>query len=314
MPTLDEINSAAYQEQLRRQAEQQLAPTRDIALSSLDINEQEIARQEAEARRQNDLANLGLNQQETTLKRQSDTLAQTLQEQAQKSGQSLQERFNQLGLLQSGMTAAGLGDVQKTLAKGVAENEADKASRLAQLALERAGLTGTLTSSLANYGLQRQTVGLKRQEAQQNYAGGINELVSQLVEGARQSELQRIDAQQKAASAKAAAANPFAGLLGGTTTAPKAQPAQTAQPTTVPLNEYFKSLFDQGQYVQGTEEFADALSKATTIGGAANPYLGMTKDQILEVAYQVRKPYETQKQTLQNTGYVSPTSYFGMRG
>lgn len=275
MASLEEIGSQAYQEELKRQAEAQLAPTRDLGYQALDLNLQDIGQQEA------------------NVTRQAENLAQTLREQAVRSTKGMEERFNELGLLQSGLTAAGLGDIQKTLGKGLTESEQDKAASLANLALQRAG------------------IGIKRQQVQQQYLTDVNSLVNQLIETARQAEIQRLSDIAAAKKASSGTSNPFAGLFN------TAQP-QTAQAK--PLDQYFKELFDAGQYVQGTEDYADALSRASHLdSGEANPYYGMTKDQILAVAYNVRKPYESSVSPqimakVPSTGYVSPTKLFGLKG
>lgn len=83
----------------------------------------------------------GLDQNALDINQNYDTLGKTLQDQANKSNLSLQERQNQLGLLQSGLTASGLGDIQKNLNTSTTQNEQQRASRLANIALQRAGLT-----------------------------------------------------------------------------------------------------------------------------------------------------------------------------
>jgi hypothetical protein len=147
--TLEQINSPDYLKQLRAQAETQLAPTRDLALNQIQLEEQ------------------GLGNQEKTINRGADTLAEELRKGAETSNKSLTENFNNLGLLQSGLTAAGLGDIQVNLNKGIKETEQDRADRLADIALQRAGL------------------GIKRTQVQQSYGTSIDDLVKQLLQGAK---------------------------------------------------------------------------------------------------------------------------------
>lgn len=165
MATLSEINSPAYLTKIRKQAEARLAPTRDIALKQIGLEE------------------VGVGQLETQAKREAANLTRILEENAKNASGGLQERYNELGLLQSGMTAAGLGDIQKDLFRGKKETEQDKASRLAALALQRSG------------------IGLKRAETQQNYLGGVNDIVRQLIETARQDAMAREAASRARASA-----------------------------------------------------------------------------------------------------------------
>jgi hypothetical protein len=121
------------------------------------------------AMNQFDLESQGLRQNEFDINRNYDNLGRTLAEQAQKSRSTLTENFNNLGLLQSGMTASGLGDVESTLARGTKETEQERASRLASIALERAGL------------------GVARQQAVNQTNSKVDDLVSELLGGSRKS-------------------------------------------------------------------------------------------------------------------------------
>jgi len=139
-----------YINKIKQQAASIYDPQRDLALNAID--------------QQN--AGLDINQNDIT--RQYDTLGQNLKDQALKSNQALEERRNQLGLLQSGGTAAGLGDIQKNLNTNLANAEQDKASRLAQLALQRAGLT------------------TQRAQIQSTYTQSLNDYVNKLLDSEQQ--------------------------------------------------------------------------------------------------------------------------------
>ena len=113
------------------------------------------------------LNNLQLDNNENQINQNYDTVGANLVDQAGKSTNSLKENQNNLGLLSSGMTAAGLGDIQVNLGKNQALNEQDKANKLADIALQRAGITN-------------QTV-----IAQNTYNQGVNDIVTKLLEGAQ---------------------------------------------------------------------------------------------------------------------------------
>lgn len=311
MPTLAQIGSPEYQAELRRQAEASLAATRDLALNQIGLGEQGLAQQENTIKQQNALANQNLDLNQTDIQRQYDALGKQLQDEAVKSRGYLTENFNNLGLLQSGLTAAGLGDIQKTLVKGQTESEQDRASRLASIALQRAGLTTAMQSDLSNIGLQRAGLGLKRTEVQQGYSKDVSDYVNQLLQQQYATEQARLDAIKASQSSGggSAVSSVLAQLLGA-----GGQQAQGAIQTP-DLGQYFKKLFDAGQFINGTEDFARALDKADTIGGAPNPYKGLGLDNILRVAYDIRKPYEKNPPSITGIqGYVSPTKYLGMRG
>lgn len=312
MATLAQISDPAYQAQLRKQAEEQLAATRDLALNQVGLGEQGITQQENTLKQQNALALQGLGQNETDIQRQYDALGKQLIDEATKSRGYLTENFNNLGLLQSGLTASGLGDIQKNLYKGQTETEQDRASRLADIALQRAGLSTSLEGNLANLGLQKASLGLKRTEVQQGYQKDVADYVNQLLQQQYATEQARIAAEQAAANrAAASSGSDMSGVLQALFG--NATQAQGPQPTTPTLDQYFKGLFDQGQFINGTEDFARALDMADTIGGAPNPYKGLGLDNILKVAYAVRKPYETSNNYPTSGGYVSPTKYLGMK-
>lgn len=146
-----------YVNKIKQQAASIYDPQRDLALNKIDQS------------------NAALDINQTDIGRQYDTLGQNLRDQASKSSQALEERRNQLGLLQSGGTAAGLGDIQKNLNTNLANAEQDKASRLAQLALQRAGLT------------------TQRAQVQIQYTQGLNDYVTKLLDA----EQNRRDTEEK---------------------------------------------------------------------------------------------------------------------
>lgn len=69
-----------------------------------------------------------------------DTLGSNLQLAAKNAQSAFEERQNQLGLLQSGNTAAGNGKIASDLSNNTAQNESSRAQALAQVALQRAGI------------------------------------------------------------------------------------------------------------------------------------------------------------------------------
>jgi len=164
-----DINDPKYLAGLRKKAEASLAPTRDIAFKQIGLETQ------------------GIKDQEVQAKREANELTRILEENASKGSQSMEERYNQLGLLQSGRTAAGLGAIQEDLFRGKKETEQDKASRLASLALQRSGL------------------GLRRAETQQQYVLGVNDLYGRLLDQARAEEERRLAAMERRRAASAAA-------------------------------------------------------------------------------------------------------------
>ena len=77
-----------------------------------------------------------------------DALVKQLREEAVKGGKSMKEQFNTLGLLQSGMTAAGLGAIETTTQEGVTKAGIDRAVKMADLALEEAGFESGLQEKI----------------------------------------------------------------------------------------------------------------------------------------------------------------------
>lgn len=204
--SLAELYSPEYTAELRKRAEEQLAPSLGLQNQALDLSLQDLSNQE------------------TQVNRSADTLADTLRKQAIVSTRGLEERQNQLGLLQSGMTAAGLGDIQKTLNKNIGQSEQDRAAQLATLALQRSGY------------------GLKRAEIGQQYQASISDLVNQLL--AKDVELYKAT---HPASSGSSVSNPFAGLFGN------AQPAQPT-PEVPKIGNFTLDELRQNQ-ISGTNDF-----------------------------------------------------------
>jgi DNA primase len=145
MPTLEEINSPEYQARIRKQAEEQLAPSRDLTLNEIGLGEQQLT------------------QDTTDINRNYDSLTQSLREQAERSRKQTISDQSNLGLLRGSGTEAILGDIEKTLYKKSTETEQDRASKLANIALQRSGL------------------GIKKAEVQQQYNASVSDLVNQIL-------------------------------------------------------------------------------------------------------------------------------------
>ncbi len=146
--TLDQILNdvqgyGELQSGAQKTATSRLKPQLDLSLNALDI------------------AGAGLNQEETAINRRRDTVGENLV----KSAQGFEERQNQLGLLRSGQTSAGLQDI---LVKQKGMNEQDRAAELGRVALERAG------------------IGTRRAQTQLQYAQSVDDLVNQLIQGGDQ--------------------------------------------------------------------------------------------------------------------------------
>ena len=310
MPTIAQISSPEYQAELRRQAEQQLAASRDLALNQIALGEQ------------------GIGQQEVTANRTADTLAEQLrrtaelsnienQKQARVSGLGLQERFNQLGLLQSGLTAAGLGDIQLNLNKALTETNYGLNKGLQQSEQDRA-------ASLANLALQRAGLGLKRTEVQQGYLKDVSDYVNNLIQQQYAAEQARLQAEE-AARAKASAAGQgtavnalLNALLGG---GGKTTPATPNVPSVGGM-----AIDDIKRNIQGDKVVATFLKNGSTV---TEP---VTREQLADILSGIGYNNTSSRNTsiwstimgqiyqivpdvknTPNTGhYTSPTQYFGM--
>lgn len=179
-------------DEYRRQAEQALKPSLDLGLNRLALDES------------------GLGQQEAQVGQNYDRTIRDLEEAARTQQGSFEERQNQLGLLQSGLTSTGLGKIQSDLFRGRQETAQDKANRLADLALQRAGL------------------GIQRQQLQQTYTSSIGDLVQKLLD---QEETRK----KSAASAGGFGSKTMGILGGGNGPAPQAAPAPTPIPEAVSI-------------------------------------------------------------------------------
>lgn len=165
------LEDQAFVDKTKQQAASIYDPQRDLALNAIDQS------------------NAGLNINQTDIGRQYDTLGQTLKDQANQSNNYLDSRSAQLGMLRDGSQAVGMGDIQKKLNTNLGNAEQDRASRLAQLALQRAGLT------------------TQRAQVQGTYTNSLNDYVAKLLDN----EQQRRDAAEAAAEAKrkSAASNSY---------------------------------------------------------------------------------------------------------
>lgn len=232
---LANFNSADNLNRLRTQATQTLQPTLDLGNQQLSQNA------------------LDVNQS-------SDQLAKTLQDQARSSRGSLLEDQNNLGLLQSGLTSSGLGKIQTDLNTNVTNNEQQRASKLANIAIQRAGLGQTFQSNIGN-------------------------LVNQLLGG----QIDQYKATHAAPSAGGSSSgiDPLTGsllaaLLGGGQNTP-AQPSKES--IVSDLTNTLHDAFSQGINVQGTESILPSLY---------NEFQGvLTPDEINQIVFATRKPYET---------------------
>lgn len=74
-----------------------------------------------------------------------------LQQEGTRAQSSLEERMNQLGLLQSGATAAGIGDIKKETLKGINRADIQRAIKSADLVLEEAGYTSDIATKREEY-------------------------------------------------------------------------------------------------------------------------------------------------------------------
>lgn len=165
------MNSPERQQYVQNTAQNQLKPT-------LDLSEQSINDQKSALQQQNDLGMQNLTNQESKVIQNYDTVGQNLINQAKTANNQFQSDQNKLGLLQGSGTSYGMGDIQTNLTKNQTLNEQDKANQLADLAIQRAGLTSTLNSGLKNLDLQ----GV---QAQNTYGQSLNDLVSKLISGSR---------------------------------------------------------------------------------------------------------------------------------
>ncbi len=127
----------------------QLVADRDAALQKLTMLNQQLQGQDQAVQAQVP----GINQN-------YDTLGNNLKTAAQSATQTLEERANQLGLLQSGLTAAGEGKIQSDLSQNTAQNESARAAALAKVALDRAGIAVNESLNTAEAGRLETKFGL----------------------------------------------------------------------------------------------------------------------------------------------------------
>lgn len=107
----------------------------------------------------NQLQGQQLTQNANDINTGADTVGTTLQKTAANSSGAYQARMSQLGMLGSNVTGQGLGNIATQLQKDVGTNETDRASRLASIAISRAGLANqqNLETTTYNNNLQDAT-------------------------------------------------------------------------------------------------------------------------------------------------------------
>ena len=82
-----------------------------------------------------------------------------LQLQGTRAQSGMEERMNQLGLLQSGSTAAGIGDIQKETLKGIGRADIQRAIKDADLVLQQAGFESDIGQQVAGEASRRYNEG-----------------------------------------------------------------------------------------------------------------------------------------------------------
>jgi hypothetical protein len=202
---------------------------------------------------------LGFDQNETDINRNYDRLSQTLQEQADATRRAFEERQNQLGLLTSGGTAAGLGKISSDLVRSQTESAQDKASRLASLAIQRAGLK-TQETALRNTTSQsindmvaklltgsRQDVAASKKALEEQNALSTLDLGDRIVMIDKNGNIVKEYAKR---SLSGGGSNPFAGLnLGGDQNVPSATTTESPKIGNFPISDLMQNQ------VQGRNEF-----------------------------------------------------------
>jgi len=165
------VNDPEFIKNLTGIATAQTQPTTNIGLQS-------ISDQQGVLKQNYDLGGNQLSQNTNEANQAYDTVANNLIKNAANSTGSLEENYNNLGLLRSGMNAAGLGDIQSTLNKNQGLNEQGRANKLANIAIQRAGLTNTYNSGMANTELNKTLVNTNANQS-------INDIVSKLLSGSQ---------------------------------------------------------------------------------------------------------------------------------
>lgn len=174
-----------------------------------------------------------------------DELTKTLNEAAKNAQASMEERNNQLGLLQSGNTAAGEGKIASDLSSKLGNAAQVKANALADIALQRAGLANTSALATANYG------------------NDLTDAINKLLEGGNstRSDMLKQIADAKAAQVKAA-----------TTATKKASGSSSAKSSSKATAET-KRLNALNQELEKA-----AVSKNTYVGASATK----TREQLIQ--------------------------------
>lgn len=246
----------------------------------------------------------------TDTNRTYDNLLRTLREGAANSTTDLTERFNNLGLLQSGLTAAGLGKIQTDLGTNTGNSESDRASKLAQLALQRAGINVQKSANTANY------------------TQNINDYVTKLLGGSQTSvndvlkpKLTTIDLGNRVAlvdergnihsylakgklpgsGSSSGGDTGLAALLGaltGTTGAAQASGGSTA-PSTAP--DATKAILADVKSYFANHGTNNGITESELLPALYQSYVGdfggngaLSKEQVDKLVYDSRKPFESQ--------------------
>lgn len=265
-----------YAAQYRQTAEQRLRPSLDLALQALQGEEQGIAAQEAQ------------------IPGYYDALAQQLEKEAKNTTSNFEQQQNQRGLFTSGITLEGLAGIQDTLFKNKAQTAQEKANKLAELALARAG------------------IGTRKTQAQQQYAQSIDDMVNQLLNQQREQDLanKNYELQLKQYELqKYALEHPQ--TTGGSGSSAAAIAQQQADQYNSILNnirttaqKQFSALAPalQGKSIIGNKNPFSGYTEKQLAPSLANKYLGQLQqldpnwnyDTLLSYIYDVRRPYEAQ--------------------
>jgi hypothetical protein len=168
----------------------------------------------------------GIDQSQLETRQGTQDLIKSIAENQAKQNTGMLERQNQLGLLQSGLTAAGLGDIAKTSTESTVRANTDLANTLARLALQRSGVKEKYAGQTQDLASQL------RNSATKGYSEDYSaRLQAALQEQQNQMELEkaRLALQTSRNNAASSSYNPFAGINLGTT--PVATPTAPAVPS-----------------------------------------------------------------------------------
>jgi len=213
-----------------------------------------------------DLAGIDQTQRESE-RSIADQIKAISQNQKRQEG-GLLEQQNNLGLLRSGLTAAGLGDIAKTTTENIGRANQDLANTLARLALQRSGVR-------ERYGAQAQDISSQlRNAATSGYReDSAAKLRAALEQQQMELEKRRLDLAEKELRAKSSGSgsgstNPFESIVRAMTQQQQAAP-QAPMIGNLPLSEIQNDVVygpdgsvtfvtDQGNLTR--EQLADILS------------------------------------------------------